>query len=378
MGTLLSDADVIERIFHHADNNTTDTGDTIWREPTENYLSPERFTAELELLRRLPVPFCPSAALPDAGSYIARDAAGVPLLVVRGEDGKVRGFRNACRHRGMAVADGSGYTKAFVCPYHSWAYGLDGALKHVPGPEGFPGLDQATHGLVPVHTVEERAGMVFVTQDEPVATDTLADIPDILSADQVHFDTIELVDKANWKLIAELSMEGYHIKALHNRTFYPYGFDNLNLVETYGPNSRITFPFRRIEKLRDMPPEQRRVDGMLTYVYQMFPSTHVSVLSSHSMLIILEPISPNETRWVIYRLSNNGAERKNDDSVEKAKRDAEFIESSGLNEDRDAACSIQAGLATRANEHFTFGKFEKGLAHFHTNLRDYLALLDGR
>lgn len=378
MGNLLSDSEVIERIFHHADNKTTDVGDAVWREPTEHYHSPERFAAELELLRRLPVPFCPSAALPDAGSYIARDAAGVPLLVARGEDGKVRGFRNACRHRGMAVADGSGCAKAFVCPYHSWTYGLDGTLKHIPGPEGFPGLDQSNHGLVPVHHVEERAGLVIITQDVPVATNTLADIPDVLSADQMHFGTLELVDEANWKLIAELSMEGYHIKALHNRTFYPYGFDNLNVVETYGPNSRVTFPFRRIEKLRDIPPEQRRIDGMVAYAYQMFPNTHISKLASHSMLIIAEPLSPSETRWIIYQLSNKDAEKKDNGSPQEAKRDADFIENSGLNEDRHAARTIQAGLATRANDHFTFGKFEKALAHFHANLRDYLVLLDAK
>ena len=86
MTTLLSDADVVERIFEHIDNKSTDTGSEVWREPVENYLSDERFEAELALMRRLPVAFCPSAGLPEVGSYIARRAAGIPLLVVRGND----------------------------------------------------------------------------------------------------------------------------------------------------------------------------------------------------------------------------------------------------------------------------------------------------
>ena len=65
MTELLSDSDLIERIFGHIDNNTTDLGDRVWREPAENYRSVARFEAEIKLLRRLPVAYCPSAALPD-------------------------------------------------------------------------------------------------------------------------------------------------------------------------------------------------------------------------------------------------------------------------------------------------------------------------
>jgi hypothetical protein len=84
MSELLSDAEVIERIFHYVDNKSTDTGDQVWQEPVENYTSEERFRAEIQLLRSMPVPFCPSAALPGPGSYVARTAALTPLLVVRG------------------------------------------------------------------------------------------------------------------------------------------------------------------------------------------------------------------------------------------------------------------------------------------------------
>ena len=370
---MLSDAEVVERIFNHIDGKTTDLGDEVWREPTENYCSPERFAAELDLMRRLPVAFCPSAALPENGSYVARTAAGTPLLVVRGDDGVVRAFRNACRHRGMSVAEGSGCSRAFVCPYHAWTYGLDGRLKHVPDEEAFPGLDHEAHGLVPVKA-EEKGGLVFVTQDEPISTGALDHMPELIAPGQVVFDSSEFTDEANWKLIGETSMEGYHIKSLHNRTFYPYGFDNLNIVETYGPNSRIVFPFRRIEKLRNLPRDERRLDGMVTDVYQLFPNTHVTVLSNHSLMIILEPITPSKTQWVIYRMSNR---QDGDEPVdmEEAKRDAGFVKDTGLKEDRDAACAIQAGLAGNANSHFTFGRSEKGIVHFHATLDDHLSKL---
>jgi len=370
---LLNDNDVIERIFNHIDNKTTDVGEDVWREPTENYLSQERFDAEMEMLRRVPVPFCPAGALPEKGSFIARIAAGTPIVVVRGDDGVIRAFRNVCRHRGMAVAEGSGCARAFVCPYHAWTYGLDGNLKFIPGADGFPDLDQEKHGLVPV-IAEERGGIVFVTQKDPISNGSLDALPELFAPDQSLFDQSELMDDANWKLIAETSMEGYHIKSLHNRSFYPYGLDNVNVVETFGPNSRITFPFRRIEKLRDIPCAERRIDGMVTYVYQLFPTAHVSVLSNHTVLTILEPISPSQTRYVFYRMSNRGADKEKTD-LAHAKRDVEFVTTSGLQEDRDAACAIQAGLASNANSHFTFGHFEKVIVHFHSMLGDHLAKL---
>ena len=321
--------------------------------------------------------FCPSAALPEPGSYIARTTVGTPLLLVRGSDGIVRGFRNACRHRGMKVEEGEGCKRAFSCPYHAWTYGLDGSLRHIPGEDGFPDLDKAAHGLVPVAAVHEKGGLVFVTQDDPLSDGALPDVPDLLPADYVLFNKLEFDDKANWKLIGETSMEGYHIKALHNQSFFPYGYDNLNVVELHGCNSRIVFPFRRIEKLRQLPREQWNVQGRLTDVHQLFPNTHVSFLSSHAMLIILEPVSPTETHWVVYQLAPKVKDGKPLD-LEEAKRDANFVQDAGLTEDRAAARAIQEGLAARANSHFIFGHYEQAIGHFHRHLTAHVDMLKGQ
>jgi len=374
MSALLSDAELVDRILSHVDGKTTDRGTTVWREPTENYTSPERFAAEIKVLRRVPMAFCPSAALPEAGSYIARTTVGTPLLVVRGNDGVVRGFRNACRHRGMKLEQGEGCKRAFTCPYHAWTYGLDGTLRHVPGEDGFPGLDKDAHGLVPVAAVHEKGGLVFVTQDKPLSDGALPNVPDLLPPDYILFNKIEFDDEANWKVLGETSMEGYHIKALHNQSFYPYGYDNLNVVELHGRNSRVVFPFRRIEKLRDVPREEWSVQGRVTDVHQLFPNTHVSMLSSHSILIILEPVSPSETHWVIYQLAPRLKNGKPLD-LEQARRDADFVQDSGLREDRHAACQIQSGLASGANTHFTFGHYEQAIGHFHRCLTDHVEML---
>jgi phenylpropionate dioxygenase-like ring-hydroxylating dioxygenase large terminal subunit len=374
MTTLLDDNAVIERVFEHIDHNTTDEGAQSWREPVENYRSEERFRAELDLLKRVPVPFCPSVALTGSGDYVARMAAGTPLLVVRGEDGEVRAFRNACRHRGMRLADGAGSARAFVCGYHGWAYRLDGRLQYVPHGHGFPGVDKSCHGLVPVTAVEEKHGFVWVTQDPPVSRGALDGMVDVLGSDQRIFASGENTDDVNWKLSMEANMEGYHIKFTHPESFYPYGYDNLNVVEVFGPNSRVTFPFRRIEKLRNLAPTNRRIDGMVTFTYNIFPNVLVAMLSNHTTVSISEPESPGRTRFISYRLHS----REGDDSaeaLERAKRDAAFVADQGAQEDRAMVRAIQAGLDSGANEHFTYGRFEQAIVHFHQQLTAHLERL---
>ncbi len=363
---LLDDGAVVERILGHIRKRTTDMGAKVWREPVENYSSGKRFASELKMLRRAATPFCPSAALPEKGSYVAREAAGVPIVAVRGEDGKVRAFRNACRHRGMQVAAGTGCAKSFVCGYHGWTYRLDGSLRHIPHEHGFPGLDKGKHGLVPVHA-EERLGLVFVTQDGKGGRDkTLEAMPGLIEAEQTLFACSESVVPANWKVLLEGFIEGYHIRATHKDTFFPYGFDNLNVIETFGRHSRITYPFRRIEKLAAVPPQERRVDGLLTYVYQLFPNTLITVLSRHTNVVILEPLTVDSTRQISYGLTNRGL--SDPESRKEVERDAQFVSQTGAAEDRAVVSAIQRGIGTHANKHFTFGRFEGAIVHFHRTL----------
>src|SRR5262249_20550041 len=152
---------------------------------------------------------------------------------------------------------GAGCEKAFVCRYHGWTYGLDGRLRHVPHEHGFPGLDKSTRGLVPVDAVEQQ-GVVFVTQEQPGPADTgLDQLPPLLPASLRLLRTAEVEARVNWKILVESFLEGYHIRSTHAQTFYPVQFDNLNVVETFGRNNRVTFPYRAINKLRAVAPRDR-------------------------------------------------------------------------------------------------------------------------
>jgi choline monooxygenase len=375
---MLNDAELLDHILKHIDEGTTDLGDEDWHEPVENYASQTRFDAERQLMRRLPVAFCPVAALPENGSYVARASAGVPIVVVRDLSGTVRAFRNACRHRGMQLAEGSGCTKIFRCSYHGWAYRLDGRLEYVPHEHGFPDLDKDSTGLVPVHDVTIQNGLVFVTQDEPVGLGALESLPDLLTDDQVLFDSNESVDDINWKLTAEGTLEGYHIKPTHPESFYPFGYDNLNVVEMQGPNSRVCFPFRRIEKLRDTPRENLSLDRMVTLVNRVFPFASINRLSQHYDVTFAEPESPTRTRYFSYKLTlpkPNGAAPTEED-LARAKKDAAFLSDTGRKEDAEVVSKIQAAIGSGANNHYRFGRFESAIGHLHRSLARYLELLN--
>jgi nitrite reductase/ring-hydroxylating ferredoxin subunit len=373
-----NDAELLDHILNHIDNGTTDLGDEEWFEPVDHYASQTRFDAERRLMRRLPIPFCPVAALPEPGSYVARHSAGVPIVVVRDMQGTIRAFRNACRHRGMQLAEGSGCTKIFRCNYHGWAYRLDGRLEYVPHEHGFPDLDKDSNGLVPVLSVDVQSGLVFVTQDEPIGLGALESLPALLSADQVIFETQEKVEEINWKLTAEGTLEGYHIKPTHPESFFPYGYDNLNVVEMQGPNVRVCYPFRRIETLRDAPRENLSLDRMVTLVNRIFPFTSVTRLAQHYGVSFAEPESPTRTRYFNYRLTLptiDGGE-PSDEALARAKKDVAFLSDTGDKEDAKVVCDIQAAIESGANSHYRFGRFESAIGHLHKNLALYLARLE--
>jgi len=378
MSALLDDVAVAQRIFDHIDHGTTDVSEGVWREPVEHYRSGERFAAERELLRHGTVAFCPSAALPTPGSYLARDACGTPIVAVRGADGVVRGFRNACRHRGARVASGSGCEKAFVCRYHGWTYGLDGALLHVPHEHGFPGLDRETRGLVPIPT-SERQGLVFVgLGDVPPDAAALDALPALIPPGRRLVHTGEQELPINWKIFVESFLEGYHIRTTHRGTFYPVQYDNLNVVEFFGRNSRIVFPYRAIEKLRKLPPAEWSVDTKLTYVYHLFPNVMIATFPSFVFMIAIEPEAVDRTRAHTYVTAAadappSPAEAGDDAAADgRATAGAALIAAGGA-EDNAVTQAIQGGLASGANEFFEFGRFEGAIAHFHRGLHAALA-----
>ncbi len=377
--SVADDVEIVRRILAHIDAGTTDEG-AAWREPVENYLSPGRFASELQTLRAYPSVFLPSAAIPNPGDHAERTTFGVPLFAVRDHDGRARVFRNSCRHRGMALVEGPGCAHALVCRYHGWTYRLDGSLSHVPHAEAFPGLDEAGRGLVEVDS-REVDGLIVIgplqkpARDADAAMAALTDGSpwrDKLAPAERLFAVRPTLRAMNWKVLVEQFLEGYHIRTTHKNTFYPLQYDDLNVVEAFGPNSRITFPYRNIERLRDRPESTWSVDHRVTYVYHLVPNVMVATFPNQILVITIDPIDIDHTTVTIYAMVNSAVAERISANSDDLAGPRNLLNEGGI-EDNEMSEGVQRGLYAGANEFVEFGTHESAIGRFHVNLDERLA-----
>src|SRR5205085_7629087 len=107
---------------------------------------------------------CRENEIPAVGDFYEYEVAGRSILIVRVASDTIKAFFNSCLHRGTNVATGCGNATEFSCPFHGWAYGLDGSLKHVPAAWDFPSLDPGAMGLREC-LVGTWDGWVFINMD---------------------------------------------------------------------------------------------------------------------------------------------------------------------------------------------------------------------
>lgn len=191
--------------------------------PTYRYTSEEFAARENELLwPRVWQLACSVDHVRAPGDWYEYRAGWLSALIVRGEDGVLRAFQNACRHRGNTLCQGAGEGLTAVrCPFHHWTWDLAGRLREVPDRRGFgPGLTADRFGLLPVG-VDTWGPMVFVTFDPGAAPlgEFLEGIPD--EAAWARLDGFHCVAvthtavESNWKVVTEGFSETYHVQGIH-------------------------------------------------------------------------------------------------------------------------------------------------------------------
>lgn len=161
--------------------------------------------------------------VPEAGSYLTMTYCDVPLIVVRGKDMVVRAFVNSCTHRGSAILEGEGSCSVMKCPYHAWAFSLEGELVGTPLFEESEHFRKADHGLAQIR-LEVWCGLMWINFD-PSAQDLasyLGDLPERVmpwqTDEMVCVARREFPVKANWKFYAENWSDGYHVPFVHQTT----------------------------------------------------------------------------------------------------------------------------------------------------------------
>ena len=180
----------------------------------------------------------------------------------------------------------------------------------------------------------------------------------------------------NWKVLVEQFLEGYHIRALHRQTFYPVQYDNLNVIETFGGNTRMVYPYRNIERLRDRPEDTWDIGRRLTFVFQLFPNVMIATFPDQTSVIVVDPIDVGHSRMTTYTLSDPATAPAPRSSTVDDDRERTLVERASL-EDNAMSVSVQRGLRSGANAFLEFGRHESAIGHFHRTLDDLLGLSPG-
>ncbi|MGF7159410.1 Rieske 2Fe-2S family protein [Rhodoligotrophos appendicifer] len=169
------------------------------------------------------------ADIPQRGDYVTLEVGPFSVVILRGMDGVIRALHNVCRHRGARLMSAPrGSAAKLVCPYHSWAYDLDGALvfaEHMA-----PGMDRSCLGLKPVH-LRNVSGLIFIclAEDPPEDIEEMAHTVapylaphDLANSKLAH--QIDIVENGNWKAVMENNRECYHCSGHPEliRTFFQF------------------------------------------------------------------------------------------------------------------------------------------------------------
>jgi choline monooxygenase len=155
-----------------------------------------------------------AAQLSRPGDHVLAEIAGVPLLVVRGDDGVLRALHNVCRHRAGPLATCDGRARTLTCKYHGWTYALDGRLLGAPDMGRARDFDVAALAL-PRAQAAEWGGLVFAAlRSDTAPFERLVD--GVEPPPALVFDRRVVYDVAcNWKVVVDNYLEGYHLAQVH-------------------------------------------------------------------------------------------------------------------------------------------------------------------
>ncbi|HWD65646.1 MAG TPA: aromatic ring-hydroxylating dioxygenase subunit alpha [Solirubrobacteraceae bacterium] len=373
------------------------------------YLDPEVLEAEQRLIFERTWQLAGHvSSLPRPGSYMTASAGDQPVLVLRDEHGELRAYRNVCRHRASRLLSGEGQCKGAIrCRYHGWTYRFDGTLIGVPEGMTFgERLDKSKLGLFPV-AIEEFCGLIFVNLDldapplarqveglaerlAPYRIETLQPIPD---SSEAHNPLARLFrarpsdpesdggQPANWKVVAENYMEGYHVPIAHPGLMRMYDYKRYE-AEVHDNWVWFDAPLRekpssnRLERLymqlaEPMPGLSEADRRIWRYVF-IYPNTTIDLYPDQigTWQILPDGVGRTQDVFGSFRPANASPRTR---FVQWANQRLNTLV---LDEDVDLVRNVQAGAHTRDYVCGPLSRREAAVAWFADRIRADLDLDD--
>lgn len=302
------------------------------------------------------------------GSFFTADVAGEPILVVRGDDGKLRAFSNVCRHRAARVAcDSEGTATKFRCRYHGWTYDLQGRLRGVPEFDGVANFTREDNGLPPL-AVDTWGPLVFIHLGEkpPPLSEYLA--PLTKRTQDLGIESLRFVDRrvydlaCNWKVFVDNYLDGgYHVHTIHPSLAGVLDYSGYHTVNEGRTSVQIS-PMRQPDAQREDASAAAVRQGDNAYYWWLFPNLMINIYSGIMDTNLVLPLAPDRCRVIFdfYFTQTEGT------SAEEFNRQSMAVGHQIQLEDVDICEDVQRGLGSLS---FTAGRYsvrrESGVYHFH-------------
>ena len=356
------------------------------------YFSQELFELECETLFKTHWQFvCHVNEAADIGAYVTFDVAGERALVIRGHDGILRAFHNLCRHRGSRIVpEARGVcNKAMVCPYHGWAYNLDGGLRGIANRDSFPPMQAEKWGLKPLE-MEIWNGLVFIrfqAGPQPSVAEVLARFDDEIApydlANMVPTDSNSMDDllPVNWKSVRDVDNEGYHVRQAHPGLHQLYGDGYFDEPYVNG-TSRSVGTFNEayghrwsVRKYREILPEADRLPlhQRRQWIYfGLFPNFVLGLYPDSVIYYQEVPQSAEQTvqRGMCYRRAKESREMK------AARYLSGRIDRDTAEEDQMLMVWSCEATKSSAYDGVILSDLEYGVKTYHDHLRQLLPVME--
>jgi phenylpropionate dioxygenase-like ring-hydroxylating dioxygenase large terminal subunit len=295
-----------------------------------------------------------------------------PIILCRNDEGIVKCFLNACRHRGARLCeDGRSSSRIFACPYHAWTYDRDGSLVGRYAEETFGELDYSQYGLTEL-PCDERSGLIWVS----LTPDAHFDLDEWLGDFAAELDTLALTDwhlhesrvleSPGWKITMDGYLEAYHHNLVHGKTVGKHTVGNLLVLDTYGPHQRLTFGRKTLGELTEQKKSAWNPEEHIRLIHSCFPNLSISgILGDHCLVSQIFPgPEPDSTETVQYILAANSPETK--EQVESTENFSAMVLQAVKDEDYRIGFGIQQSINSGANQSFVYGRNEPAVQNYHT------------
>ncbi|WP_449431392.1 aromatic ring-hydroxylating oxygenase subunit alpha [Pseudomonas putida] len=242
---------------------------------------------------------CREDELRERGSYLTVTLGREPILLMRGQDNKLRAYHNICPHRGARLLQGKGKCQGIICPYHAWRFHDDGRLHHIPRKKWFSDLNIDNLSLRPA-SVDSWRGFVFVNPVQnctPLKTwlanyDSYLNQYEFRYEDMIEIDRFVFDEAVNWKILVENYVEDYHFAYVHPQTLGAFDFNSVQTLRC-GAHIQIPMPYKNTPP-RGHSKYQWAANGVSRQGF-IFPLLTVQPAINHLSLFIIKPVSAERT-----------------------------------------------------------------------------------